>query len=345
MPFTNLPPLCSRQKAHSNRVHLFTEQQLIKKEILSLLCKNAIKEIPNDCIGFRCQLFTIRKKTGEHRPVLNLRPLNQSISHRHFKMKSLKTARTIKSTKVTTWTSIDLVDASLYVLVHQSTRRSLQFTTEGKLYQCGVFPFRLPLFPLVFTKVLRPVLHWAHRKGIQFQLFGRFANRIQGFPHVAMTHKASTTQTVGTRFLVKPSKSVLMPTQGIQHLDIIIDSTEILISVPRDKIRELHREVSRLLSKPTFKIRHLFSFVGKPQALTTAVIPARLQSRHLLADKNSALQQGRTWTSSIQRPPPAIGELLWWHNQLKTWDGESFLSSTSQHEILTDASDQGQGIV
>lgn len=102
MPFTNLPALSSRQKAHSNRVPLFTEQELIKKEILSLLCKKAIEEISNDWVGFRCRLFTIHKKTEEHRPVLNLRPLNQSISHRHFKMKSLKTACTIKSIKMTT---------------------------------------------------------------------------------------------------------------------------------------------------------------------------------------------------------------------------------------------------
>ena len=64
-------------------------------------------------------------------------------------------------------TSIDLTDAFLHVLVHQSSRHFLQFAWKGHLFQFRVLPFGMFLSPMVFTKILRPVVKWARRKGIR----------------------------------------------------------------------------------------------------------------------------------------------------------------------------------
>jgi hypothetical protein len=104
---------------------------------MQLLCKKAIEQVPNSSTGFRSQLFTIQKKTCDHRPVLNLQLLNQFIPHRHFKMESLKTACTLINQE-DYFTSIDLADAFLHVLVHHSSRRYLQFTWDSQLFQFRV---------------------------------------------------------------------------------------------------------------------------------------------------------------------------------------------------------------
>jgi hypothetical protein len=59
----------------------------------------------------------------------------------------------------------------LHVLVHRSSRRFLQFAWQGRLFQFRVLPFGMSLSPLVFTKILRPVLRWARRKGIRLSAY------------------------------------------------------------------------------------------------------------------------------------------------------------------------------
>jgi hypothetical protein len=243
-------------------------------------------------------------------------------------------------------TSIDLADAFLHVLVHQSSRRFLQFAWEGQLFQFRVLPFGLSLSPLVFTKVLRPILRWARRKGI------RVAAYLDDLLIVAKDYRTSHLHTqqilrklAELGFLVKNSKSNLTPSQCIQHLGFVIDTTKMLLSVPTSKIRDLRREASRLIRRTTCSVRHLAAFIGKAQALTMAVFPARLMSRSLLADKNAALHHNQSWTAMIHLSQPALMELRWWYQQLQTWNGQSFLPTTPQHEVFTDASDSGWGIV
>jgi hypothetical protein len=142
----------------------------LEEEILSLLCKGAIEEVHALSNGFRSWLFLIPKKTGDLRPVLSLKPLNQYVRQRHFKMDTLQqVCTTIQQGDYLT--SVDLTDSFLHVLVHQSSRRFLQFAWQGRLFQFRVLPFGMSLSPLVFTKIFRPVLQWAPRKGVRLSAY------------------------------------------------------------------------------------------------------------------------------------------------------------------------------
>ena len=60
------------------------ERKAIDAEVRILLQKKAIEECSGK--GFYSRIFTIPKKTGDLRPVLNLRPLNQFLTAPKFKM-------------------------------------------------------------------------------------------------------------------------------------------------------------------------------------------------------------------------------------------------------------------
>ena len=62
------------------------EFQAIKQEVNSLLSKGAIKQIPKSQAKFVSRLFTVPKKSGGLRPVINLKPLNQFLHLQTFKM-------------------------------------------------------------------------------------------------------------------------------------------------------------------------------------------------------------------------------------------------------------------
>jgi hypothetical protein len=100
--------------------------------------KRAIEETQE--IGFISSIFTIPKKSGGFRPVINLKALNNFVTYNHFKMEGLQTVKSIIQEK--DWLAkIDLTDAYLTVPMHQSHRRFLQFTWKRKIYQFTCLPF------------------------------------------------------------------------------------------------------------------------------------------------------------------------------------------------------------
>ncbi|KAH8551161.1 hypothetical protein BGW37DRAFT_520735 [Umbelopsis sp. PMI_123] len=77
-PFTHPPPLPVGPLSEPFRKHSKVDHQLIEDEIIQVLCKRAIEEVSPASHGFHSQWFTIPKKTGERRPMVNLGPLNQA---------------------------------------------------------------------------------------------------------------------------------------------------------------------------------------------------------------------------------------------------------------------------
>jgi hypothetical protein len=158
------------------------EHQLIEREILSFVMKKSSRT--HRATVFWIPFSTVHNTEKDRRqtPGPNPRAIEQVRSPQHFKMETLNsTCNMINHGDYLT--NIYLADALLHVLVVQCSHRYFQFSWEGQLYQFRVFPFGLPLSLLVFTKILKPVLKWARRKGTLVGLLRRFTNRRKG-PHI-----------------------------------------------------------------------------------------------------------------------------------------------------------------
>lgn len=341
MPFETRPPISTIPR----QSHPLSQEAMavMDKEVSALLTKGAIECASGP--GFTSPLFVIPKKTGDLRPVLNLRALNQFLPVQHFKMETIQHVCHLINPK-DYLTSMDLSDAFLHVPIHPSSRRYLQFQWRNQLYQFKVLPFGLSLAPLVFTKVLRPLLRWARRKGIRISAY------LDDLLIAAATKELSIEATKMVQlklkslgFLIKEAKSSLTPSQTIQHLGFEIDTVSMTLKIPGPKIRDVRREASKLFNKGTCTVRQLSSFIGKAIAMTAAVFPARLKVQHLTAAKIHALKSGSSWEESISLPPAATEELMWWRTHLQQWNGLSWIVSNPQVDIYTDASDSGWGVV
>jgi hypothetical protein len=313
------------------------------KEVFDLLSKGAIEYGSGS--GFTSPLFVIPKKTGDLRPVLNLRRLNEFLPKIPFKMETVQQICLLLN-KGDYLTSIDLRDAFLHVPIHPSSRRFLQFLWRDKLYQFKVLPFGLSLAPLIFTKVLRPLLRWARQQGIRISAY------LDDLIIVAATEEESRRHTsmvlhklTSLGFLTKESKSSLNPSQTLQHLGFEIDTRAMTLRIPGNKIRDVRREASKLINKGTCTIRQLSSFIGKAIAMTAAVFPARLKVQHLQATKIQALRSGISWEESISLNTTATEELMWWRTHLRQWNGLSWIAARPQLDVYTDASTYGWGLV
>ena len=99
---------------------------VLQKEVDQLLEKGAIHHVPFPSPGFYSRLFTVPKKTGGFRPVLDLSALNLFIQRIHFKMETIADVRL--AVRQGDWaTSIDLGDAFFHILITEGQRQFLRF--------------------------------------------------------------------------------------------------------------------------------------------------------------------------------------------------------------------------
>ena len=98
---------------------------------------------------FLLHIFLVPKKSGELRPVINLRPLNRYLRKQHFKMDSL--SRVINLVQKVDWAIyLDLKDAYMHIPIFPSPKRFLRFCIKEKCYQFTCLCFGPKIAPRVF---------------------------------------------------------------------------------------------------------------------------------------------------------------------------------------------------
>lgn len=144
------------------------QESICDREIGDLIEKRAIEAV--NTTGFVSSLFVIPKKSGGYRPIINLKPLNEFIVYRHFKMENLVALSHL--IKQGDWMAkFDLKDAYLTVPIHQEHRHFLQFKWRGTVYQFNSLPFGLKSAPWAFTNLLKPVVACLRERGIRLVIY------------------------------------------------------------------------------------------------------------------------------------------------------------------------------
>ena len=123
---------------------------LVEEEICSLNKKGVIVPCDHDLGEFISPIFTVPKKDGNVRLILNLKKLNTFIQTSHFKMDSIHTV--LKLVTPNCWmASLDLKDAYYSVRIHPEFQKFLKFFYHGTLYKYTVFLNGLCICPKNFT--------------------------------------------------------------------------------------------------------------------------------------------------------------------------------------------------
>ena len=146
------------------------KKQLIDDEIVTLRRNGAIKEVTSCSNEFLSNIFLVPKKTGDMRPVINLKPLNVFVQKIHFKIENINTA--LDSIAPGDYlVSIDLKDAYFSILIFKPHRKFLRFKWSDQTYEFTCLPFGYSLAPRVFTKVLKPVISQLRENGHRLVIF------------------------------------------------------------------------------------------------------------------------------------------------------------------------------
>ena len=314
-------------------------------EVEKLLRKGAIEEVEPCENQFLSNIFTIPKKGGERRPVVDMRDLNNFIEPVHFKMEDLSHLPSLLR-RGDFICKIDLKDAYQTIPIAKKSRIYLRFLWRGRLYQFKCLPFGLRSSPRIFTKVLKPLLVYLRALGVRLLVYLDDILIMAATPELCLEHTQLTWQLLtDLGFLGNLKKSVLAPKQQAEYLGFIVNSIEIKLSLMEEKLLRAKLEAERLLkSNPVAKI--LASFLGFCQSTLPAIAVAPLHFRNLQADMIKALKGsrgGQGYRSVVCLSPEAKKELEWWRDYVKMNNGKSILPPEEQDTIFSDASKQGRG--
>ena len=168
IPFVTLPPLRFQGQETTYPLGSFKWSSL-NQSVQELRNKGAIEPAPLT-LGFYSRLFLVRKSTGEWRPIIDLSSLNVFVHCPSFTMEMPRSI--LRALQQGQWlTSLDLKDAYFHIGINPADRRYLRFCHNGTTWQFTVLLFGLSTSPRVFTKILKPVLAYAHLHRVNLHMY------------------------------------------------------------------------------------------------------------------------------------------------------------------------------
>jgi ribonuclease HI len=323
-------------KVTENMVHL----SVILEEVHALLSKNAIELVPSaNKEGFFSSIFLVPKKTGELRPILNLRNLNQFLIKKSFKMETLPAV--IRAVQPQDWlVSLDLKDAYFHVPIWPPHRKFLKFQVLNQVYQFKVLPFGLTASPRVFTKMVAPLMAVLRTRGVH--IFPYLDDILIKAPtqNLVKTALGLVMQTlIQAGFIINVPKSQMQPTQDLVFIGARFLTHKSLVQVPQGRYATLLDTLKKFQVGRWVTARLFLRLLGLMASMIPVVRNCRLFMRpiqlYLLAFWRMS---SRDLEATILIREHLRPHLVWWEDAQHIFQGMPLVPLKPQVTITTDAS-------
>ena len=313
----------------------------IQSRVAELLADEVVEPAPPHV--FLNRLFEVPKRDSpKTRLVLDVSNLNHHIPPYRFKMTTISTVR---ETLRPHWylASIDLRDAYWHVPIRRAFRPYLAFSSGGKIYQFRVLPFGLNIAPRVFTKVFRPVHARLASMGVNILMYLDdwlvFApTQRQCADMVKLTLQVGAE--MGLSFNLE--KSSLRPTQSLQWLGMVWNTTDASLALSEDNRRRCRRQVFRACHSTSFTRRQWESLMGSLNHASLVIPLGRLRARRLLLEGSGTFRD-MPRDSPVPFPRRLRNLIQWWSRPGQLAHTATWTSPAPFLTLTTDASDTGWG--
>ena len=187
---------------------------------------------------------------------------------------------------------IDLKDAYFTIPIHHASTISAVCGKSTTLPVC-MPPIRTLLCPMGIHQGDETHINFPSGMGLRIivykddiLLMGESPEQVQG--HL----EALVYLLTGLGFVINIPKSVTTPTQQIEYLGLLVDSTTLHLSLSGEKLHHIRLEIDQITLKSSqITARQLAQIIGKLHAASQAVLPAPLFYRSLQGDLQRAKQQ------------------------------------------------------
>lgn len=327
------------QNCHFNSA----EENVISNEIEKLLNSKVLKIVEDSEEQFLSSIFTVPKRDGSHRLILNLKHLNDCVEKHHFKMETLKTALTLIKPNVF-FASIDLKQAYYSVPISRDSKKYLRFRWQGKTYEYSCLPNGLSTAPRIFTKLLKPMYASLRKLGhtnvayIDDSLL-QSDTREQCIKNIQDT--ILLVDDLG--FTIHQEKSVVIPTQQITFVGFILCSVTMTVRLTPEKVQEHIALCKDILASRLITIRTFAKLIGKCVASEPGVQYAALYYKSLEIERDLALKSSKgNFDDKLSLTDSSRNCVQWWIDNLEN-AYRSIVIPRSNRRIESDSSGSGWG--
>jgi hypothetical protein len=315
--------------------------EMLDKEVQRMLEMKAIKvSTRKDLI--LSSIYTVPKKNGKRRPVINLRWVNEHIEKKHFKMSTMRDVKQAL-TKNCWMASLDLTDCFWGLALDEQDQRACAFQWRGTNYVFRCLPFGLSLSPFFITKLYRNVVEHLQAQGHRVIIYiddililGKSKQQCMR----SVQAVRDCLQSLGAR--INEEKSHPTPTQKLEYLGFELDSKEMKIWAPTKKLQNTKKALKGFLRGGTATPRDAASILGKLNSLSDAMLPARVRTAEIHDFKLKTLRNG-SWDKKATIPQAVVDDANWWLKSLQALNGRDIHPPAKDYDAGTDASDFGWG--
>src|SRR3989338_1922727 len=265
-------------------------------------------------------MFVVPKPNGKWRMILDLRRLNDHVSKKTFKMENVKEA--LRILRVGDFLSkVDLAHAFYHVALHPSSRDLTRFYFDGRNYRYRALPMGFSESTRIFSKLVKLAIDRARMEGIRLVFY---VDDILILARSEMESRAHTTRVIEILehlgFSIQPGKCQLDPKNTVIFLGMELHSKDMMIRLPRDKIRTIRKDAHALIrayrAKEKVRVRVVASFLGKLSAAVLAMPEARDGAPNMQAWKTIHIARGG-WEARARLNEASFQDLCRWCENLR----------------------------
>ncbi len=350
IPFISPPP----PMFSTNNRSAILENAFVVESILDLLNSGRIVE-KNEPSFVVNPLSVAYQASHKRRLILDLSRINKFLPKVHFKLDDWKIGIQFLSKNAHMF-SFDLKSGYHHINICSEFQQYLGFSwiidNVQRYFEFTVLPFGLSSAPLLFTKILKPlVTHW-RASGILIAVY-----LDDGFCVIPATSKDNETNLsiakvvsqhvkadlVGAGFVYNLEKSHWNPTTKIEWLGMSWDSALGTLKVVQRRVDKIMSTISEIKSSNCVTIRKLHSFVGQIISLSPVVGNlSRLTTRNC----QIRIAQATHEDNVIKLEEACSSELSFWENNVSKRNMRSLFIPSKVNKIMCcDASAVGSGAV
>ena len=177
---------------------------------------------------------------------------------------------------------IDLKDAYFAIPLSVKSRKYVRFQWKGLLYEFCCLCFGLSPAPLVFTKLLKVPISLLRKLNVRIIIYlDDMLLMASSLEDLLMARDTLIFILQHLGFLINIKKFYKKPTSTLEFLGVIVDSGEITLSLPKEKLLKVRTHYQEMLEKGKVTVRELIKLIGRLSSTAIAVLPAPLHYLHL----------------------------------------------------------------
>lgn len=208
-------------------------------------------------------------------------------------------------------------------------------------------PFGLTSAPRFFTKVMKPPLVLLRQKGVRlFSYIDDIFITADTIEDCRLSLEMTEDLLVSLGFCINREKSCFKPSMNMRFLGFVLDTKEMKIYPPEDKVEKTLDFLLKFLLPEKYLIRAVASLVGTLNDLSHGMDYAGAHIKGLEVCKNDALKWAgeEGFQGMMYLNKPAIEDIYWWIKNIKG-SQRTIRVKVPELNFQTDASGVGWGCV